>query len=353
MDRPYATEHQIAILAVHRASLLTQIVLKTLDQGHLSKPDKSPVTIADFGSQALLISAIHHSFPDDTFVGEENASVLRGDARLRERVWELVCSVHLDGDAESAGLLPALESQDEMLDAIDLGVSTRSREGRVWVLDPVDGTADFMRGGQYAVSLALLEDGVQRVGVVGCPNLDAEAAGFFDGPCGGPRPGVVVSAVAGQGAAVRPMSPSGALLPPRRLPSLPDPPPLPASLRFVDSFSSPTTSLSLHAAIVQALGAPWPPRDLDSLQLRCVALALGRCDAMIRIPHSRERRDWIWDYAGGVLIAEEVGVKFTDAWGKRIDFGTGRKLEENFGWVVAHEGAHGAVLEVVLGLKGT
>ena len=39
------------------------------------------------------------------------------------------------------------------------------------MLDPLDGTVAFVSGGQYAVCLALLEDGEQKVGVIRCPNL--------------------------------------------------------------------------------------------------------------------------------------------------------------------------------------
>jgi 3'(2'), 5'-bisphosphate nucleotidase len=38
-------------------------------------------------------------------------------------------------------------------------------------LDPIDGTKGFLRGGQYAVCLALIVDSVVQLGVMGCPNL--------------------------------------------------------------------------------------------------------------------------------------------------------------------------------------
>jgi 3'(2'), 5'-bisphosphate nucleotidase len=41
----------------------------------------------------------------------------------------------------------------------------------MWALDPIDGTKGFLRGGQYAVCLALLVDGKVQVGAMGCPNL--------------------------------------------------------------------------------------------------------------------------------------------------------------------------------------
>src|SRR6266567_6777203 len=41
----------------------------------------------------------------------------------------------------------------------------------MWTLDPIDGTKGFLRGGQYAVCLALLIDARVELGVIGCPNL--------------------------------------------------------------------------------------------------------------------------------------------------------------------------------------
>ena len=42
---------------------------------------------------------------------------------------------------------------------------------RWWTLDPVDGTKGFLRNEQYAVALALIEDGEVVLAVIGCPNL--------------------------------------------------------------------------------------------------------------------------------------------------------------------------------------
>ena len=40
----------------------------------LAKKDKSPVTVADFGSQALICRALIESFPDDPVIAEEDAA---------------------------------------------------------------------------------------------------------------------------------------------------------------------------------------------------------------------------------------------------------------------------------------
>lgn len=58
----------------------------------------------------------------------------------------------------------------EVLEAISRCNSTGGPTGRFWVLDPVDGTLGFVRGDQYAVALALIEDGEPVLGVLGCPN---------------------------------------------------------------------------------------------------------------------------------------------------------------------------------------
>lgn len=58
----------------------------------------------------------------------------------------------------------------EVLEAISRCNSTGGSSGRFWVLDPVDGTLGFVRGDQYAIALALIEDGEPVLGVLGCPN---------------------------------------------------------------------------------------------------------------------------------------------------------------------------------------
>ena len=64
---------------------------------------------------------------------------------------------------------------------------------RFWTCDPIDGTKGFLRGGQYAVALALVEAGQVQVGVLGCPRLsDLSQAEPSD-------PGVLMIAVRGAG----------------------------------------------------------------------------------------------------------------------------------------------------------
>ncbi|KAF2305125.1 hypothetical protein GH714_001932 [Hevea brasiliensis] len=58
----------------------------------------------------------------------------------------------------------------EVLEAVSRCNSNGGPIRRFWTLDPVDGTLGFVRGDQYAVALALIEDGEVMLGILGCPN---------------------------------------------------------------------------------------------------------------------------------------------------------------------------------------
>ncbi|KAJ5807039.1 Inositol monophosphatase [Penicillium riverlandense] len=343
----YTKELELACLAVQRAALLTKRLLSAVDKGFLDKSDDTPVTIADFAAQASIIAAIHHTFPDDDIVGEEDATALRADPALLERVWELATTTHLD-DEDSEALLYTPKTHDELLNLIDLGAKGNcARCGRVWTLDPVDGTATFITGQQYAVCLSLVVDGCQKIGVLGCPNLlpgvDRVAEDVIDRD----GYGLLLHAVAGQGAFIRPMG-RGALLPTQPLAQVPQVSET-KDLRFVDTQASTSPNLDAHARAAALLGAPWPNTvDLWSAQMRYVAIAVqGGCNAFIKVPRNPSYRSKIWDHAGGMLIVEELGCTVTDLEGRPVDCGLGRTLADCYGMVVAPASVHARVVDAV------
>jgi 3'(2'), 5'-bisphosphate nucleotidase len=137
--------------------------------------------VANFDSQAL-VHAIHSHFPNDNFVGEESANALRADPALLEAIWLLVSTTYHE-DPESDAILGSVSSREEILRVIDLGgTGAGGRNGRVQMMDPIDRTKEFVKGGQYAVALALVENEEQKVGVLGCPNLNLNYCNEVD--CG-------------------------------------------------------------------------------------------------------------------------------------------------------------------------
>jgi 3'(2'), 5'-bisphosphate nucleotidase len=150
-------EAQAAIRAISDAML----VARSLD-GRVTasaKPDTSPVTVADLAIQALIASRLGDDFPNDPLIAEEDASVMRAepDDVLSSRVVDAVRRVVRDA------------TREQVLTWIERGASGIA--SRFWVLDPVDGTKGFLAGRQYAIALALIVDGVVRLGVIGCPRL--------------------------------------------------------------------------------------------------------------------------------------------------------------------------------------
>ncbi|KAL4965341.1 uncharacterized protein BDV14DRAFT_189660 [Aspergillus stella-maris] len=344
---PYAKELLIASLAVQRAALLTKKLIAAVDKGSFDKKDDTPVTISDFGAQSLLIAAIHHVFPDDDIVGEEDSKTLRAEPTLLERTWDLVSSTRLDDD-KSEELLSRPQTKEEMLELIDLGALGNCKpKGRTWVLDPVDGTATFMRGQQYAVCLSLVEDGKQRVGVTGCPNLDLSYGEIHEEQADRAGRGVMVYAVLGQGSFTRPMG-TGALLGPATRIEHKKQITEPSEIQFIDCKSANSSNYETHSLLAGRIGAPWPPRsDLWSAQLRYIAIAVGGCNVLIKIPRKASYRSNCWDHVGGMLIVEELGVKVSDLKGDPVDLTLGRRLDGCEGMVIAPESIHGRLVEAV------
>ncbi|KAK0654155.1 hypothetical protein QBC41DRAFT_238456 [Cercophora samala] len=416
-NNPLTHELLIASLAIQRAALLTKRVLQTLSPpsssssssstypstpitGHpffpssttcltpspynpsssssssrrlsIAKADASPVTIADFAAQALLISAIHHHFPHDTFIGEEDSASLRADPDLCLSVWELVSTTRLQDPQAEELLGRRPETVGEMLGLIDLGCcSTRERgskrggEGRFWSMDPIDGTSAFLKGEQYAVSLALIDaDGRELLGLLACPNLPVWTAvrgeRIEEGKVDREGMGVLLSAVRGGGCAlVRPMGEGGLNAVVRRVNRRKSPSRTRLEavkmeeLHFVDSRVSCATDsgmvgrLAERAGVREAVGRT----EIYSSHMRYAAMVLGgREFVQVRFPKKQkgEAAPWcLWDHAGSQLIYSESGAgKVTDLEGRPIDFGTGRKLTNNWGLITADESVHGKILEL-------
>jgi 3'(2'), 5'-bisphosphate nucleotidase len=320
----YELERRVAVEAVLAASRLCRSVqanLVTADS--LAKKDRSPVTVADFGAQAVVATMLGRVL-DDPIVGEESAEALRTDdgADLRERV---VHHVHTE--------LPELDG-DAILDAIDRCNHGGGPGGRHWALDPIDGTKGFLRGDQYAVALGLIEDGEVVLGVLGCPNLPLDLS-----DPDGPR-GCLFVAVAGEGAFTRGVDDDTEH--PIHVSSL-------TSTReasFVESVESGHSSHGHSAQIAELLGVEAPPVRIDS-QCKYAAVARGDAAIYLRLPTRKDYEEKIWDHAAGWCVVTEAGGRVTDVRGRDLDFSIGRTLRDNKGVVATNGAVHDRVITAV------
>ncbi|WP_066724274.1 3'(2'),5'-bisphosphate nucleotidase CysQ [Sphingomonas pituitosa] len=218
-------------------------------------------------------------------------------ARWEKAPGNPVCAVDLEVDAllraRLGGLLPdAGWLSEETVDNAD-----RLSLSRLWVVDPIDGTRDYLRGRPgWAVSIALVEDGQPVIGV-----LDA------------PARGEVWTARAGEGAWR-----NG------------------TALRAAER-------TDLPGARVPADQLPKVDRDLvmvpkpNSIALRIAMVAAGEADLVATLRWGHE-----WDIAAAVLLAREAGAAVTDALGQPLSFNT--PAGEAYGVLATTPGIHAAAV---------
>ncbi len=319
MTVPYETELSTAREAVREATRLCRQVGRALRDGAFEKSDRSPVTVADFGSQALICRRLAEAYPDDPVVAEEDSAALREPAR-RPLLDRLLAEVARTGIDAGAG---------EVLSWIDHG-GAEARGRRFWALDPIDGTKGFLRGDQYAIALALIVDGRPVVAALGCPNLVL---------ADGQAPGVVALARRGDGARAEPLDGAGDRARPLAVSPLADP----AQARFCEPFESAHSAHDRAAAVAAALGIARAPLRLDS-QAKYVAVAAGLAEIYLRIPRGERYEEKIWDHAAGTLLVEEAGGRVTDITGRPLEFTHGRTLAANAGIVASNGRFHDRIV---------
>lgn len=204
-----------------------------------------------------------------------------------------VCAADLAVDAflrrELGRLLPAAGWLSE--ETVDDPV--RLDSGLIWLVDPIDGTRDFIRGrAGWAVSVALISAGRPLIGMLEAPARGESWIG-----------------VAGQGAWLNDQ-------------------PLAASRR--DGFEGarvPTDSLAKVDRMLVPVEKP------NSIALRVAMVADDRADLVATL-----RWGYEWDIAAAALIAREAGAAVTDAFGAPL--GYNKRDPRAFGLLVSAPAIH-------------
>jgi len=307
----------VALKAVTGASLICrQIQSQLVSEDSITKKDKSPVTIADYASQALICQILNEHFPEIPVVGEEDAGSLRQSENkiLLEKIKTFLTDW----------------SDEQIVDAIDVGNGEAT--DLFWTLDPIDGTKGFLRGEHYAVALALIEKGEIILGVLGCPNLNLNKN----------NPGTLLYASRGNGAVACSYSMDKSKNINVSKQSSND------KVRFLESVESGHANHSGQAKIIDAFGERKASVRVDS-QVKYAVLAQGNAEVYLRLPKPDmpDYHEKIWDHAAGVIIVEEAGGIVTDISGATLDFGQGNKLLNNKGIIATNGQYHDLVLENV------
>jgi len=227
----------LALRLADQADVLTMERFGALDLRVDTKPDLTPVTDADRSVEGALRGVLSQQRPDDPVLGEEFGG-------------------------------------------------TTTFAGRQWVIDPIDGTKNFVRRVPvWATLIALLHDGVPVAGVVSAPALQRRwwagaDEGAFASFAGGPPRRVAVSSVA-------------------NLES--------ASLSF--SSLSGWARLGLRDRFIELTDSVWRVRAYGDFLSYCL-LAEGAVDI------AAEPEVSLWDLAALDIVVREAGGAFTDLSGR-------------------------------------
>jgi len=347
------SELDSAVSIVQRASYMTrslQNALKGSSSSSTSKEDHSPVTVADFAAQALIVSYLSEKFPGDAFIAEEDSSILRSDTTLCDQV------LHILEAATNRSWL-AVNLFETLDRAVGIGANESKR--RTWVLDPIDGTKGFLRGQHFCIGLGLLVDSKVELSVIGCPNLNVYRS--LQGPLYDRNPveyidpslvdsgynchfhensGSVFFAVTDCGAFVRSLSmPIGAAFE------------IATSLKQTDMTLCESAEASfgnrrLTNEIASSLGVIKDFIRIDGMCKHCL-VACGAAEGTLRLPPVGYVEK-IWDHVAGDHLVREAGGNCTDLRGFSLDYSEGRELDTAVDGVVASNGIlHDSILRAV------
>lgn len=233
---PFEKEIEVARRAAERAA---KLALRHQAAGVRAetKADDSPVTIADQECERLIARVMEETFPEDGVLGEE-------------------------------------------------GSRKESKSGRRWIIDPIDGTRDFLRGNPlWSVLIALEDHGEIAAGVVHLPLLQQTCWGMRGGGSYRNDVRLRVSSIDRASLAVVSMN----------------------SLNRI-------REMDFSRGLIDWLSRFWGVRCLGGTP-DSMMLAAGEMEVWI------EPKVAPWDLAAGQVILEEAGAVFFDFLGKRTIYG--------------------------------
>ncbi|KAM7506143.1 hypothetical protein LguiB_005047 [Lonicera macranthoides] len=358
----YHRELQSAVDVVQRACLLCLDVKKSLfssDANILEKNDQTPVTVADFGVQALISLELGELFPSIPLVAEEDSAFLRSNDLVN-----YVVSVVSD----KAGSRDLPLTEDDVLEAIDRGGKDAfvfgPKPATYWILDPIDGTRGFLKGSEalYVVGLALVVEGEIVLGVMGCPNWQDEnytkSSAEYESNVS--RSGTIMVAHVGCGTWRKNLSymlNSTANIPDNWTRCYVDECCIVYEARFCIPDSQTWESLPLSQLFAATT-------DVESITDKVILLLPACCGSLCKylmvasgratvfIQRTRSQKVIkVWDHAVGVICVHEAGGKVTDWRGSEIDMAADhverRVLYPSGGVLVTNRSLHSDIISMI------
>ena len=300
--------------AVRQAAVLCQQVqdhyLVSSDKG-----EHDPVTIADYGAQAILSRAISIHFPDDAILAEEQGGQFMELVAEQQRK-EVI---RLIGD-----ILGMTVTQVDVVKWLDYG---QNREAsRMWVIDPIDGTKGYISLRNYAIAVGMMVDRKPIGGIIGAPAYPGGAQLFHA------QSGLAYMQPL-KGGEVKRIHVS------KRTEA--------ATLRALESVEKSHANHDRMQIVREEAGLGSAELvHIDSME-KYARIAAGDAELYLRLPRLGSTRPFmIWDHCAGTAIVEAAGGKVTDVDGSPLDYSTGKTLV-NQGIIVSNGAIHDRVIAAV------
>ncbi|KAK9065323.1 hypothetical protein SSX86_016706 [Deinandra increscens subsp. villosa] len=347
----YSGELRAAVDAVERACRLCVDVKRSLftsDGRILEKNDQTPVTIADYGVQALISLELGKLFPSIPLVAEEDSAFLSSNNLV-----DSVVNVVTDKSSSQDKAL----TQADVLEAIDRRGEFGPEPATYWVLDPIDGTRGFVKGSEalYVVGLALVVEGEIVLGVMGCPNWRADKSASTSQEYE-KEPGIIMVAHVGCGTWAKGLADLRKATV-NWYKCLVDCSTLVRKGRYCISESQTWESLPLSSSF----GSTTKVDDVGDEEVlllptccgslcKYLMVASGRASVFIQRARA-ERVIKVWDHAVGVVCVQEAGGKVTDWNGDQLDLAEDeverKALFPPGGILVSNSSLHEEILEII------
>ncbi|MEQ8675821.1 MAG: inositol monophosphatase family protein [Aggregatilineales bacterium] len=309
------------IIAAVRQSVA---LCREVQNSHIVRNDKvgrEPVTIADYGTQAIVNRAIMLHFPDDSIISEESGTQFAElvDAEQQDLIVKLVSAI-----------IRETVTVDDLILWLDHGKRADAdsvTQPRTWLVDPVDGTKGFIALRHYVIGVGFLQDSQPTAAVVGAPAYPDSA-------------GVMFHAVDGK-AYMRFLG--GGALQEISVTQTSDVP----LIRALESVEKGHVGHQRLARVRELCGFPEEyVKQADSMEKYC-RVAAGDAELYLRLSRLKSTRPhMVWDHLPGALMVTNAGGTVSGLSGEPLDYSRGKVLH-NEGVIATNGQIHDEVVEAV------
>jgi len=285
--------------AVEKAHQLCQNLRMTYLE-HLDKTNEC-VTLADFGTQVIINKALHNSSPQHVVIAEENGDdFLKITTTAQKELIILIVSQ----------VLGEKLTQKQFVNWLDYG--QRNISNNAWVIDPIDGTLEFIKSNQYVIGIGELENSKPVFSFLSSfsPLLN-RAIHYFTW----------------EGKSYRYDTFDGIM----------------TEIQVSNRSISSARPYCNNSDLSKIYSIDFVEDDVFSTLNGYISIASGEADVLISLNFANTSVK-VWDHVGGITLLQNAGGVISDIDGSELDFSHGHLLSNNTGVILSNGKFHEELL---------